>query len=81
MEFVLLVIVLVREQFSEKWWYPALFQAWIGITFLLANWLRISEGRDSVSGYVTFGPTFLLIGLLKIVRHFVAKTSDRCPQN
>ena len=79
--FIVLVMVLVKEQFSEKWWYPALFEAWIGVTFLLANWLRISEGRDSVPVYITFGPTFLLIGLFKILRHFVVQRSTSSPQN
>ena len=74
--FTLLIIVLVREHLAAKWWYTAFFEAWLGATFLLANWVRISRGRDSVSAYVTFGPGFLLMALFQIVRHFSAKQSN-----
>ena len=79
--FTLLVIVLVKQHLCTSWWYPAFFEAWLGATFLLANRVRISEGRDSVPAYATFGPGFLLIALFQILRHFSVKHSNDSAQN
>jgi|SRR5215472_12072126 len=79
--FTLLIIVLVREHLSARWWYSAFFEAWLGATFFLANWLRISSGRDSVSAYAIFGPGFLLMALFQIVRHFAVRHPNDSAQN
>ena len=66
---ILLIIVLVREQFSVTWWYRPFFLAWLGTSFLVADWLLDSSARRSEAPLVTFGPAFLIMALYGVIRH------------
>ena len=68
---ILLIIVLVREQLSVRWWYRPFFLAWLGTSFLVADWVLDSSARRSESALVTFGPAFLIMALYEVIRHRV----------
>lgn len=70
---LLLIIVLVREHFSLQWWYRPFFTAWLGATFLVANWLQVSWGQGSEPAFVTFGPGFLIIAAYDVIRWLPAR--------
>ena len=73
---LLLIIVLVREHFSLAWWYRPFFTAWLGVTFLAANWLQARWGQGSEPAFVTFGPGFLIMALYDVIRHRFSEISD-----
>src|SRR5215469_2596629 len=73
----LLIIVLVREHLSAQWWYRPFFLTWLGVTFLVANWLQLTFDRGSSPALVTFGPGFLIIALHEVVRQYSTQAANR----
>jgi hypothetical protein len=74
---ILLIIVLVREHLSLAWWYRPFFIAWLGVTFLIANWLQVRWGKGSEAVLLAFGLGFLIMALYAVIRHrFTSGMSD-----
>ena len=54
------------------------FIAWLGVTFLIANWLQVRWGKGSEAVLLTFGLGFLIMALYEVIRHgFTSEMSDR----
>ncbi len=66
---VLLICALIQRYLRGTWWHRVFFVAWLGTSFLLTNWLILSEGGQSVSAFVTFGPGFLIIAAYELIKH------------
>jgi hypothetical protein len=66
---ILLVIVLVKEYFSDIWYYRPAFLAWLGSCFLIANWLVLNQGGKSEPVFVSFGPGFVIISAIEAIKH------------
>jgi hypothetical protein len=69
---ILLVCLLERRYLGGIWWHRMFFGAWLGASFILTNWLVLSEGGRSEPAFVTFGPVFLIIAAYELIKHYSA---------